>query len=345
MSKSKNAAQLNGLASKRHRLAKRIEEFHQRVSGVFDGIEGYDEILSWSQWEDQDGTSTEDEGGSGGESDGSRDSTEDGVEGDESLDLAETTILCLPSSFSKQDISTAGLEWLASQEMELRKGQANDSLEALKMVLAHKALLLRHVVRNAKSSHTRTRAWDKVKLSGIELKKHARAYNRTRQAMVNLGVDDDSLKFYQKITTRDLGVSGDIVEENRLGQRSETLAWFWRLGHGHSSNDNVWMNECKSIPSSPHCTGMLTIVAVYRVTWLRSKARFTRWAEEVELVQNEMGWTELWFKHQEQLWATRAQAYGDGRKPGHEAYAHKQRLMWADFYSECQRLFSSCLQV
>ena len=37
---------------------------------------------------------------------------------------------------------------------------------------------------------------------------------------------------------------------------------------------------------------------VYRVSWLKAKARYDRWNEEFQMVQAEMFWTTLWFKHQ-----------------------------------------------
>ena len=36
---------------------------------------------------------------------------------------------------------------------------------------------------------------------------------------------------------------------------------------------------------------------VYRVNWLRAKARFDRWDEEDEIVRSEMRWTLLYFEH------------------------------------------------
>jgi hypothetical protein len=42
-------------------------------------------------------------------------------------------------------------------------------------------------------------------------------------------------------------MSGDITEENRFGQRLETLAWFWRQGSDPGSDDiaSPRMHECK----------------------------------------------------------------------------------------------------
>ena len=44
---------------------------------------------------------------------------------------------------------------------------------------------------------------------------------------------------------------------------------------------------------------------VYRVSWLQAKARCDRWAEELRLVELEMGWTVNWFKQREKQWMER----------------------------------------
>ena len=64
---------------------------------------------------------------------------------------------------------------------------------------------------------------------------------------------------------------------------------------------------------------------VYRVNWLRAKARKERWEEEMELVKNEMDWTINCFEHKERIWKKIAEA---AEKGGHRAYAWKQSWMW-----------------
>ena len=46
-----------------------------------------------------------------------------------------------------------------------------------------------------------------------------------------------------RITT----VPSDITEENRFGQRSDVLPWFWRLGGQNEDQHDTWMEECKFI--------------------------------------------------------------------------------------------------
>jgi len=53
----------------------------------------------------------------------------------------------MPSSLQFADIQRLGLVTMASQELELRQGQANDALEGLRLALGHKTLLFRTKVR------------------------------------------------------------------------------------------------------------------------------------------------------------------------------------------------------
>ncbi|KAG1826698.1 hypothetical protein EV424DRAFT_1319447, partial [Suillus variegatus] len=68
------------------------------------------------------------------------------------------------------------------------------------------------------------------------------------------------------------------------GQGSDKLAWFWRVNNRKQDQTDTWMDE------------------FYRVNWLKAKARWNRWEEELSLVQHEMGWTVSWFKYQEEKW-------------------------------------------
>jgi hypothetical protein len=51
-------------------------------------------------------------------------------------------------------------------------------------------------------------------------------YRRAKAALDRLEATDPKFK---DVAKEDLNVPGDIIEENRIGQRSDTLAWFWRL--------------------------------------------------------------------------------------------------------------------
>ena len=67
------------------------------------------------------------------------------------------------------------------------------------------------------------------------------------------------------------------------------------------------------------------LLLVYRVNWLRAKARKERWEEEVELVTSEMGWTVNCFEYHMRIWKERAEV---AKGAGQMAYAWKRKSTW-----------------
>lgn len=170
---------------------------------------------------------------------------EDEYEDEETVDqAAEKVRLLMPSSLgAKQCRKHEKTVNLMHQEIELRKGQANDALENLRMSLAHKSMLYRSQLRAAKSQRMETRAWTAINTATTSVNKHLRTYRRAYRAMQNLDAD---MIHYDEIHEKDLSLSGDIMEENRIGQRSDQLPWFWRLGHmGSKEQESDWMQECE----------------------------------------------------------------------------------------------------
>jgi hypothetical protein len=170
-------------------------------------------------------------------------------EGEEGLaDYPEKIPLIMPSAIGKDHIATDRLKALASQELKLHEGQANDCLEHLRLALGHKSLLFRTRIRNASSVKEKTKAWDDVKTARRQVDKYVRGYHRAHNAMVRLGAGPELLKKYLVIERKDLALSGDITHENRLGQRNDKLAWFWSVGRD-ANTDDAWMTECVCLPS------------------------------------------------------------------------------------------------
>jgi len=153
---------------------------------------------------------------------------EETVEEEEPEVTPEEVVLYLPSNLTLQQRKEHGLQRLGNAEYELREGQANDSLERLRECLAEKSLRFRKEVRPAKSQKKTTRAWDSVHRVDDHIRQAVITYRAARRAIGELGGPADLEKF-QEIKKSDLKMSGDIVEENRVGQRSSILPWFWRL--------------------------------------------------------------------------------------------------------------------
>jgi hypothetical protein len=167
---------------------------------------------------------------------------EDDENGDPSV-LPEMIVLPLPSNIISRELRPS-LESLISVERELRKGQANDALEGLRVGLANKSLLLLTNVNKSTSTKQSTRAWASVRNAQSQILCHAHCYQRARQALKYVGTPED-LAVYHKLKEKDLVTVKDITMAKRFGQGSDTLAWFWRIGPSQDTLTGKWMEECK----------------------------------------------------------------------------------------------------
>jgi len=157
--------------------------------------------------------------------------------------LPEEVVLPLPSNIISVKLK-ASLQSLLSVERELRKGQANDALEGLRIGLANKSLLLLTDINNSTSTKQSTRAWASVRNAQSQILYHALAYQRAWQALKCIGTPED-LIFYQKLNPTDLVVVKDISMAKRFEQGSDALAWFWRIGPSKDALTSEWMEECE----------------------------------------------------------------------------------------------------
>jgi hypothetical protein len=80
---------------------------------------------------------------------------------------------------------------------------------------------------------------------------------------------------------------------------------------------------------------------VYRVNWLRSKARYERWIEEKKIVSTEMGCTIRDYERRRKKWEGRAEvcAIGGDEMRGHLCYALQQADMWGRFEDDARKKF------
>ena len=166
------------------------------------------------------------------------------VEEEEPEITPEKVVLSLPSNFTLQQREEYGLQGLGNMEYELREGQANDALERLRECLAEKSLRFRKEVRPAKSQKKMTRAWDSVHRVDNQIRQAVVTYRTARRAIGELGGAVD-LERFQEISKSDLKMSGDVVEENRVGQRSSVLPWFWRLDRKAKEYCGDYEKECE----------------------------------------------------------------------------------------------------
>ena len=170
-------------------------------------------------------------------------------EADQEVDCPEHSAIFLPSRISQTDREKQGLIEMGRQEASLRIGQINDALQGLRVALGEKSIMLQTRVRNADSQHQMTRAWAGVTRLEAQVQKYVKRYQQARKALASLDALDAQ---FQEITKDDLKMPGDITHENRFGQRSDTMAWFWRLDitvGGADQEDSPRMEECMCLLS------------------------------------------------------------------------------------------------
>jgi hypothetical protein len=85
------------------------------------------------------------------------------------------------------------------------------------------------------------------------------------------------------------------------------------------------------------CT--IYILAVYRVHWLRARARRDRWQEELLLTEHEMEWTRRYFGYISNRWRRWAELSKNENKAGHASYAFRQAGMWDSMADHCDSAF------
>ena len=78
-----------------------------------------------------------------------------------------------------------------------------------------------------------------------KIARHMRAFQRAKRSLENLEASNEVIDKYRPIHSQYLALSGDVVEEQRLGQRNDTLAWFWHIGTTNDDQGNEWMDECE----------------------------------------------------------------------------------------------------
>lgn len=229
------------IQEKRELLQERVEAFHQQALRFIHSGVPLPEQLSL-------GSTLEDISQDIGESD-EEDFFLDGGQGWEDEEdpevNAENISLWLPSSFTKGERVQMGLTQAGEIEAELREGQANDALEALRAGLAEKSLRFRTEVRQARGQKSATRAWDSIHKADQQIKAAVRSYRLACTALKSLGVSSELLSQYKEIEKKDLKMSKDIVEENRVGQRSSELPWFWRVNGKWGGKRGEILEECK----------------------------------------------------------------------------------------------------
>ena len=119
-----------------------------------------------------------------------------------------------------------------------------DTLDKLHLALGEKSLCFHTEVCNADSQRTTSQAWDNIHKLGTEAQKSQSTYRQVQNTLKCLDIKPEYLATLHDIGDEDLKVSGDLTDERRFGQRSDTLPWFWMTGEPVGTSGSQ-MQECK----------------------------------------------------------------------------------------------------
>ena len=89
---------------------------------------------------------------------------------------------------------------------------------------------------------------------------------------------------------------------------------------------------------------IIYVKIVYRVNWLRARARAKRWDEEKVIVEQEMSWVVKTFGYMRGTWEVRAGDMGDD-KLGHKAYAAREAERWQRWAETARTEFARVLDI
>jgi len=100
----------------------------------------------------------------------------------------------------------------------------------------------------------------------------------------------------------------------------------------------IKMTGCQNVSLSMHhhISFRIMIGPVYRVHWLRAKAKQDRWSEEMELITAEQGWTHTFFRNRADCWEEKTSEASLASDGSLACYAARQYDMYNKLGRLCQ---------
>ena len=235
---------------------------------------------------------------------------------------AEEISLFLPSSLSSNLQTTPGFAKSLAHEVQLRIAQANDALADIRHNLRTISGLWQFKKVNISGTGNRpnTRMRSLFNRFNHRMRQSVLCYRAARSALIaaDLGQQwEDSLKDLKDSDVRGPGKDDfyfqDAGKEKYGASKGRyEISWIWLVPQ---SKSELATNSSEQVFDE----GL-------RVEWSKSQARKMRWEEEVQIIQEEMRRTIVYYEWKEQWWLQNArQATGDDSiQHGITAYSQKQ---------------------
>jgi len=154
--------------------------------------------------------------------------------------------IALPSAIPHAE-RYAEVMHLRELELDLRRGEANDVLTAIREKVGQLSFQWSKGVRLAPDKARQTRARKSIDKVYRELLLKSKLYQRIRAAMQTLGMSAAELSgVYRPLLPEDILVSKAIKGPNERGESQTQLSWIWTTMHGLPGDQN-YLTECMFI--------------------------------------------------------------------------------------------------
>ncbi|PPQ76396.1 LOW QUALITY PROTEIN: hypothetical protein CVT26_015366 [Gymnopilus dilepis] len=248
----------------------------------------------------------------------------------------ENEVLLLPSDFSESHRRYLGLEDGQRVERELREGRARDHLEDVRTAIQtynhHIALKAKEV----RSQRHITRAQNIIKGLQEDIRKPAHQYNKTRDALLKLGLSPAD-PVLRQLKDNELWAKNTALPA-RLGDSRTEDPWYWNVNCPTSGS----LAEKKEFQNESELYGKLCGSAEYhsqmdRVKYFRDRSLRNRAREEKDILEEEFKRTICSYQALQLAWTSQA---AKTSSLGSKAYAHRQAGIFERLGQECEKKYS-----
>lgn len=239
----------------------------------------------------------------------------------------ENTPLWLPSGLPdslSRPLRATMTPGLLDKEKSLRLAQAEDALEEIRRLrrVVTGLVIFKKLNVSGTGQKRNTRMRTLFKRFGNSTKRAAACYRDAYDALTKLDPSGDWSSRLRVLRDEDIRGPAKEDRDDKFDNRPETSdrrreqSWIW-LVHRASNDDSTGGEE--------HLDANL------RVEWMKSRARFLRWDEEVVLIVEEMRRTLAYFEYKAAWWHARKHLRDSSAPPdichGVNAYAEKQAFL------------------
>ncbi len=129
-----------------------------------------------------------------------------------------------------------------------------------------------------------------------------------------------------------MGYSAQMLEDS--GTRNTPL------GYGETIQNVTMLEQWVNVRTPLRFPLVQLIVCIVdRLSWLKARAQYYRWTEELSILSGEMEWIVRYFHYEYSRWDKLLQGAQSMGETGHAAFAAKQRAMWREFGTKAQVAF------